>query len=257
MERALTSIQNGWNKKESYFYNLEDDTYFNCNIYLHQAKIRPGSDVTGLCDPKIRVTFLNCQKESKVLYQTLSPIWNEIIKFENLRFPGKVEYYVDNPPLVALELYDIDTKTSSDYLGCTLLRLTVKPINMEKLIPFKILFEKVENEGDINLESLKPKEIEKLREFTTQFFNDENDEQFSSIIKTKVAIQKLKDISKIFPPPLKWQPIVCDGTILAEILVSGELIELQTPTQGSSTLINIELHENIPKEILPIMSKYK
>jgi len=45
------------------------DNYFNCNLYIHQAKIKPGINVNGLCDGRLQVTFNNWQCTTEVIFE--------------------------------------------------------------------------------------------------------------------------------------------------------------------------------------------
>lgn len=42
------------------------EKYFKCNVYVHQAKIRPGNDKSGLCDPKLVVYYDSKCEKTKV-----------------------------------------------------------------------------------------------------------------------------------------------------------------------------------------------
>lgn len=58
------------------------EKYFNCNVYVHQTKIRPGS---GLSDPKLVVYYGQQYEETKVVSQSLSAVWNEVLVLENVK----------------------------------------------------------------------------------------------------------------------------------------------------------------------------
>lgn len=48
------------------------EKYFKCNVYVHQAKIRPGSDKSGLCDPKLIVYYDSKCEKTKVNYISMA-----------------------------------------------------------------------------------------------------------------------------------------------------------------------------------------
>lgn len=43
-----------------------NEKFFTCKVYVHQAKIRPGADQTGLCDPKLNVFYERYHEKTKV-----------------------------------------------------------------------------------------------------------------------------------------------------------------------------------------------
>lgn len=194
---------------------------FKCRLFIHQAKIRPGSDRSGLCDPYVRVMIGNCAAESAILFSSLSPIWNTVICFERIQLPGLFQWYLANPPLAVIEIYDTDKKTAADYLGCGVLPLSV-----------------IKNEW-LDLSS-------------TDNASEESDE-----VKHKNAIKKYELLKYLSPPPLKWIPIALNGNIRAEVLCSGELMEL---TQSQETVAVEEskgsVTVGIPNAIKPNMKNF-
>ncbi|XP_061388297.1 otoferlin [Musca vetustissima] len=123
----LNKIKQEWSNPEPFYYRpLKAFTRYNCRIFIHQAKIRPGSDRNGLCDPYVRIMFGPHAAETPILFTTLSPIWNAVITLNNVTLPGPIEWYGNtNSPLLAIELYDTDRRTADDYLGCGILPVTV------------------------------------------------------------------------------------------------------------------------------------
>lgn len=53
--------------------NFMYEKYFTCKVYVHQTKIRPGADKSGLCDPKLNVFLDGNWDKTKVIlsYKTL------------------------------------------------------------------------------------------------------------------------------------------------------------------------------------------
>jgi hypothetical protein len=47
--------------------NFTAELYHKCNVYVHQAKVQPGIDKSGLCDPKLMIV-LNGQHDSTKVF---------------------------------------------------------------------------------------------------------------------------------------------------------------------------------------------
>lgn len=46
--------------------NFTIDRFYKCNVYVHQAKIQPGADESGLSDPKLVITVNGMHERTKV-----------------------------------------------------------------------------------------------------------------------------------------------------------------------------------------------
>uniref|UniRef100_A0A1B0G2Q0 C2 domain-containing protein n=1 Tax=Glossina morsitans morsitans TaxID=37546 RepID=A0A1B0G2Q0_GLOMM len=229
-ERAdfFASVSQDWKRPEPFYWNpTVYYTYFKCRIFIHQAKVRPGGDRTGLCDPYIRVMICMNSAETAVIYETLSPIWNSVISFDNILMPGCLQWYVHNPPLVAIELYDTDKKTSDDYLGCGYLPVSV--------ISSDWADSNTREEGDAN--------------------PCVRGTDFGKIVHHKPALQKFQYMRLLSPPPLKWVPVSVSGGTRAEVLMSGELVELQNQRDMPTTVESC-VTVGIPTPIRPIMKNF-
>ncbi|KAK2501375.1 hypothetical protein MC885_007462 [Smutsia gigantea] len=87
--------------------------------HLYQARGLIAADSNGLSDPFAKVSFLSHCQTTKVISQTLSPTWNQMLLFNNLVLHGDQRELVESPPLVVVELYDSDTVGKPEYLGAT------------------------------------------------------------------------------------------------------------------------------------------
>lgn len=97
-------------KEKTMSFNSE--RFYTMNIYCHQAKVRAGYDATGLCDPQLAIFYGEHRVTTKVIKQSLSPIWNEVLTIENLRFPiPGCELF---STLVIIVLYDEDNDGVSE-----------------------------------------------------------------------------------------------------------------------------------------------
>ncbi|KXJ78396.1 hypothetical protein RP20_CCG004777 [Aedes albopictus] len=56
-----------------------------CIVNVHQGKIQAGFDSSGLSDPRLVVLMGNHEMATSAVSQTLSPLWNEVIEFRNIK----------------------------------------------------------------------------------------------------------------------------------------------------------------------------
>lgn len=205
-----------------YWYPHNVLTTFKSRLFIHQAKIRPGADRNGLCDPYVRVMLYQYCAETSVVLSSLSPIWNTVISFDDLQMPGEFEWYRKHPPLVAIEIYDTDKRTADDFLGCGVLALTVV-------------------KGD------------------NTDMNNKTMGDWDHVERPKHALEKYEFLKSVTPPPLKWIPIAFSGAIRAEILMSGELVQVGD-AMTKEIAMNVESQPSvtvgIPTAIKPNMKNF-
>lgn len=215
-------LQNQWQSPEAHYWRPTVlYTAFKCRIFIHQAKVRPGSDRNGLCDPYVRVMICSNATETPVLYATLSPIWNAVISIDYVKLPGSIHWNRGNcAPIVAIELYDTDKNTADDYLGLGMLPVAVIPAQKDD----------TEGEGHYG-------------EF--------------GVLKNKHALDKFQALDSLSPPPLKWIPISISGATRAEILMSAELVELSQESDiDQVTKTEPLVIVGIPTAIRPTIKNY-
>ncbi|XP_075159891.1 ferlin family C2 domain-containing myoferlin misfire [Haematobia irritans] len=128
----LNQVKHDWINPEPFYWkpNNVSSTILKCRVFIHQAKIRPGSDRSGLCDPYVRVMIASHSSQTQVLYATLSPAWDAVISIDSIFIPGNFQ---NNSPLLAIELYDIDKRKSDDYLGCGWISPNVISMDMQSI----------------------------------------------------------------------------------------------------------------------------
>lgn len=90
------------------------NSVFKCNLYVHQAKIRPGSDRSGLADVRITATINDIQGFTTLVHNTLSPLWNEVITFNCIKLTGSPMSYVNDPTIILLDICDFDGRKVSN-----------------------------------------------------------------------------------------------------------------------------------------------
>lgn len=229
-ERADVSNQVGWISTDEFYYTPRDYTMYNCKVFIYQAKIRPGSDKGGLCDPKIRVSFIDCVGETSIIHDTLSPVWNEVIKIKGICVPGTSDWFSHDPPILAVEIFDEDSDSPVDYIGCTLLKILVG----SKLKKQNII------EGIIDDSQATPRALTK---------------SFRDVIASKMSVKKLSEMNKIFPPSLQWISLVSNGVSNAELLVSAEILEVGVRKCDDAAIVSIV--PGLPRELVPTSKRHK
>ncbi|XP_054446067.1 fer-1-like protein 6 [Pteronotus mesoamericanus] len=104
----------------------QDRHVFQLRAHMYQARGLIAADSNGLSDPFAKVTFLSHCQTTKVISQTLSPTWNQMLLFNDLVLHGDHKELAESPPLVVVELYDSDAVGKPEYLGSTVAAPVVK-----------------------------------------------------------------------------------------------------------------------------------
>ncbi|XP_054735180.1 otoferlin isoform X2 [Anastrepha obliqua] len=219
----VATITNDWKQTELYYWTpIVHYTVYKCRIFIHQAKVRPGSDTNGLCDGYLRVIFGSQWAQTSTEEATLSPIWNCVICFDMIVMPGIMQWYFKHPPLISVELYDRDRVTANDYVGC----------------------------GTVQVSVISTKDADdSARE------EPENKLKLNKMVKTRIAMKKFHKLKVLSPPPLSWVPIAQDGSVRAEVLMSAELVEIQQEI-GQMEIMEPTITNGIPTSIKPIMKNF-
>ncbi|XP_038616613.1 fer-1-like protein 6 [Tachyglossus aculeatus] len=108
-----------------------DKHLFQLRAHMYQARGLIAADSNGLSDPFAKVTFLSHCQTTKIISQTLSPTWNQMLLFNNIVLHGDQKDIADITPLVVVELYDSDAVGKPEYLGATVASPVVKLANLE------------------------------------------------------------------------------------------------------------------------------
>nr|XP_031543734.1 fer-1-like protein 4 isoform X2 [Vicugna pacos] len=119
----------------------DDFSYFQLRAHLYQARGVLAADDSGLSDPFARVLIstqcqttrvrpgLGCGRRGtgdKVLEQTLSPLWDELLVFDQLIVDGRREHLQEEPPLVVVNIFDHNKFGPPVFLGRALAAPRVK-----------------------------------------------------------------------------------------------------------------------------------
>ncbi|XP_006028532.1 fer-1-like protein 6 [Alligator sinensis] len=92
---------------------------YQLRAHMYQARGLIAADSTGLSDPFAKVTFVSHCQNTKIISQTLSPTWNQMLLFNNIVLHGDGKEIAEFPPVVVVELYDDDAVGKSEYIGST------------------------------------------------------------------------------------------------------------------------------------------
>ncbi|XP_073462666.1 fer-1-like protein 4 [Aquarana catesbeiana] len=95
----------------------DDYRYFQLRAHLYQARGILPADDNGLSDPFVRVVFGNLCQNTLVINETLAPMWNEMLIYDNLLMDGNKENLRNDPPLIVINVYDQDKFGAPDFLG--------------------------------------------------------------------------------------------------------------------------------------------
>ncbi|KAH0515665.1 Fer-1-like protein 4 [Microtus ochrogaster] len=106
----------------------EDFSYFQLRAHLYQARGVLAADDSGLSDPFARVLISTQCQTTRVLEQTLSPLWDELLVFDQLIVDGRREHLQEEPPLVVINVFDHNKFGPSVFLGRALAAPKVKLI---------------------------------------------------------------------------------------------------------------------------------
>ncbi|XP_053916656.1 fer-1-like protein 6 isoform X2 [Cuculus canorus] len=92
---------------------------FQLRAHMYQARGLIAADSTGLSDPFAKVTFTSHCQTTKIISQTLSPTWNQMLLFNSIVLHGDREEIAEFPPEIVIELYDDDAVGKAEYIGST------------------------------------------------------------------------------------------------------------------------------------------
>ncbi|NXJ85276.1 FR1L4 protein, partial [Trogon melanurus] len=95
----------------------DDFSYFQLRAHLYQARGILPADDNGLSDPFARVVFSTYCQTTRILEETLSPMWNEVLLFDQLIIDGKKKELKTETPIVIINLFSHNNFGSSEFLG--------------------------------------------------------------------------------------------------------------------------------------------
>ncbi|XP_023242600.1 myoferlin-like isoform X2 [Centruroides sculpturatus] len=90
---------------------------FQLRAYVYQARDLIASDRSGFSDPYICVSVLSQSMKTAIIFQSLCPIWDQTLIFDEVIIYGDVETVKCEPPIVAVEAYDQDAIGEDEFIG--------------------------------------------------------------------------------------------------------------------------------------------
>uniref|UniRef100_A0A4W4DYS2 C2 domain-containing protein n=1 Tax=Electrophorus electricus TaxID=8005 RepID=A0A4W4DYS2_ELEEL len=96
---------------------VEDSRYFQLRAHIYQARGIIAADDNGLSDPFAKVVFSTECQVTKIIEETLSPTWCELLLYEQILMEGSKDEFRNDPPVVIINLYDYNKLASPKDLG--------------------------------------------------------------------------------------------------------------------------------------------
>jgi hypothetical protein len=96
------------------------------NAYIYQARDLHASDESGLSDPYLYVALGRYSQKSRVMKQTVCPIWDQTLVFEDVFLFGTPDAVLASPPLVTMDFFDKDQFGKDEYLGSSTVTPTMR-----------------------------------------------------------------------------------------------------------------------------------
>ncbi|XP_055527083.1 otoferlin [Wyeomyia smithii] len=240
-----------------------------CTVNVHQAKIQAGFDSSGLSDPKLIVFFEQAEMATSVIPQTLSPLWNEVFEFRNVRMLECENWFQTDESTIMLQLHDEDKRMCSQQsnelvgIGCykctpkTVIEISSDDVNetfhydhagktllSANQSPLLVDSEQAENDQP-SIKERKPDST--LDQRPLEMCN-----------KTKIKRSSLLDLWQKFNARkdivLRWVGVYQNGQRLAAILMSVQLDQMKFDVQETELVNRIQ---GLSADIVPITEKYR
>uniref|UniRef100_A0A672T2U3 Fer-1-like protein 4 n=1 Tax=Sinocyclocheilus grahami TaxID=75366 RepID=A0A672T2U3_SINGR len=96
---------------------VEDSRYFQLRAHIYQARGIIAADDNGLSDPFTKVVFSTQCQVTRVMEETLSPTWCELLLYDQVLMEGSKDEYREDPPVVIINIYDYNKLGSPQALG--------------------------------------------------------------------------------------------------------------------------------------------
>lgn len=92
-------------------YSTEKQKFI-LRAHTYQARSLIGSDASGLSDAFGRVIFTHQVSDTRVIWETRSPTWDQTLCFQEIVLWGDVNEIAVNPPTIVVEIFDKDIGVS-------------------------------------------------------------------------------------------------------------------------------------------------
>ncbi|XP_070621719.1 fer-1-like protein 5 [Erythrolamprus reginae] len=114
---------------------FKSPVYFQLRCYMYQAMDLLRSLVKGTADPVAHVSCLHMSYCTHMISGTLHPCWDETLLFEDILIYGDPHGTSQDPPIVAVEIFDYDSSArSNDFMGrCTCIPIVCLDLKLRKI----------------------------------------------------------------------------------------------------------------------------
>ncbi|XP_058828007.1 otoferlin [Topomyia yanbarensis] len=223
-----------------------------CTVNVHQAKIQAGFDTSGLSDPKLVVLFENVEMVTSVIPRTLSPVWNEIIEFRNVRLIEYNDCFMSTDFSVMLILLDEDKRMcfqrTDEIIGIGWAQVAI------------IQNSTTSDNGDIINKGVHRNPActaLSLRDESLIADNKQGVKTFPKVLQQKDGEKSATDLWMRFnnrrDSVLRWIGVFRNGQHTADILMSIQITQME---HCDAKKVIINLIPGIPKSIRPITSMF-
>ena len=87
---------------------VKSATKFDLRVHVHSARDLMAADDNGESDCYVNVHFGRQQTRTHVVKASVAPIWRETVVMESVKIYGEEDDVLDDPPMVILDLFDMD-----------------------------------------------------------------------------------------------------------------------------------------------------
>ncbi|NXL23997.1 FR1L4 protein, partial [Setophaga kirtlandii] len=192
----------------------DDFSYFQLRAHLYQARGILPADDNGLSDPFARVVFSTHCQTTRMLEETLSPMWNELLLFDQLIIDGKKEELKTETPIIIINLFSHNKFGSHEFLGQAFavpqVKLVDEPYNKPVLQFFDFYrgskaageliatFELIELDYSGYLEDVEPKEPDYLEDPRAgRFIIPEGIRPVLKVFRIEILFWGLRDLKRV------------------------------------------------------------
>ncbi len=94
-------------------FNSSGSSTFTLRAFLFQARNLFGCDDSGLSDPFARVIISEKCQQTRIIKETLSPVWDTTLTFNDVTLHLPLDQIKMEPPMVIVEIFDWDAVVRS------------------------------------------------------------------------------------------------------------------------------------------------
>ncbi|XP_062543493.1 otoferlin [Armigeres subalbatus] len=243
-----------------------------CVVNVHQGKIQAGFDSSGLSDPMLVVLMESYEMATSVITQSLSPLWNEVIEFRNLKLLDYNDSLRGGELTIMLLLLDEDKRKclqKNDVIGVGWVKCRLRPAITTTHTPqAEVNFHEPANSGTSSLRNQSLLDNDQQGVTIAHHPGDKLSIQSGhhpqevdnkiSLIRKKFTRTPNDDLWKSFDGNrmdrvLRWVGIYRNGQRMADILLSVSIAKIN---EGSDNNVAIEVKPGIPESICPSSKKF-